>query len=146
MFTQALGWTMRTSNVTDLVCPGVSERVYDPVRHLPFLRFTPARRFLLTTSFYHASARMYREICNYISRPVYQLHACARKLWYSIAMSSKAAAEMGRLRWAGVSEDERRELARAAARKRWDAMTPEERKRAMKKVTAGRKRKRKTSK
>ena len=59
-------------------------------------------------------------------------------------MSSKAAAEMGRLRWAGLNQEERRELMSAAAKKRWEGKTPEERKRAMKKVTAGRQRKRKS--
>lgn len=63
---------------------------------------------------------------------------CARTIE---AMSSKAAAELGRKRWDGISKEERRRLMSAAVKARWEATTPEQRRAHALKLVEARRRK-----
>lgn len=48
-----------------------------------------------------------------------------------MAKASNPAAELAKLRWAGISKEERSEMMSALRTKAWAAMTPEERKTEM---------------
>lgn len=56
---------------------------------------------------------------------------------FAMATTTK---EAGRKRWQGVGVKQRKELMKAASRKYWDALTPEQRSAEMKRRAAKRKR------